>query len=229
MLFFTLSKINLQEKSCSEGMENKRVHDLYCSLIFKGASHTVIKCFLMCQGIQAAPCDWVHSSNISPLPFPVQWPSRGPMGQGQASSGWRLEKHFPPPQDFSPTSVVPVRRVHFHPYPRWRQSSPWGNVMSSGLPSITEFSGKISHIGQLCPPEIQTFERAQNYHELSWKAFREMLYTDQISRITCISFYVCCTSAIHRKPLSFVLMVTNVSTEYLSKVEYSGANWKYYM
>lgn len=54
MLCFTSSKISLQEKSCSQGMENKRVHYLYCSLIFKDASLTVIKCFLMCQGIQSA-------------------------------------------------------------------------------------------------------------------------------------------------------------------------------
>lgn len=55
-----------------------------------------------------------------------------------------------------------------------------------------------------------------------------MLYTDLMSWIIYISFYVCYTSGIHKKTLGFVLMVTNMSTESLNKVEYSGANWKYY-
>lgn len=55
-----------------------------------------------------------------------------------------------------------------------------------------------------------------------------MLYTDLMPWIMYISFYVCYTSGIHRKPLSFVLMVTNVSTESLNKVQYGGASCKYY-
>lgn len=43
-----------------------------------------------------------------------------------------------------------------------------------------------------------------------------------------ISCYGCYTSSFHTKPLSFVLMVTNVSTESLNKVHYGGAYWKYY-
>lgn len=167
MLCFTLSKISLQEKSCSQGMENKRVHDLYCSLIFKDACHTVIKCFLMYQEIQSAPrlplaigfiaamflCFHLLSNDHPMAPWD--------MGRPAVVEGWRSIFHLPraPPQ---------------HLQSQWEGSistpihtSPRGNVVSSGLPSIIAFSGKISHIVQLCPPEIQTFERPQNSHELS--------------------------------------------------------------
>lgn len=130
MLCFTLSKISLQEKSCSQGMENKRVHDLYCSLIFEAASHTVIKCFLTCRGMQSGPrlplvirftaatflcCHLL--SNAHPM---APWDK----GRPAVAGGWRSISHL------SRTS------------PQHLQSQWEGSVSTPILPEVRPVHGK---------------------------------------------------------------------------------------